>query len=143
MPTPPTGTILLVDDEEGVRLLLRRLLSAEGHTVLEATRAAEAMALIRTWGGGLDLVLADVVMPEMNGTELAAALGREFPGLPVILMSAYAPAGLTRVGLDNHTVPVLQKPFAPGQLEELIQVVLGMSGRPRRDRRESRPAALL
>jgi CheY-like chemotaxis protein len=82
-------------------------------------------------------VLSDVVMPEMNGTELAATLGRDFPGLPVILMSAYAPAGLTQVGPDHHTVPVLQKPFGPGQLEELILVALDMQGRRRRDGRSA------
>jgi CheY-like chemotaxis protein len=140
MPSPPSGTVLLVDDEDGVRVTLRRQLIARGHTVLEASHGAEALAVVRMRRGNLDLVLADVVMPEMNGTELAATLGREFPALPVILMSAYAPAGLTRVGPDNHSVPVLQKPFAPGQLEELILVALDMPGR---RRREGRPTAAL
>jgi two-component system, cell cycle response regulator CpdR len=111
MPTCPTGTILLVDDEDGVRVSLRRLLTAVGHTVLEASHGAEAIDLVRRRRGNVDLVLADVVMPEMNGTELAATLDREFPGLPVLLMSAYAPSGMTTVGRQGHTVPVLQKPF--------------------------------
>ncbi len=135
MPAPPTGTILLVDDEDGVRVTLRRQLVAHGHTVLEASHGAEALAVVRMRRGNLDLVLSDVVMPEMNGTELAATLVRDYPGLPVILMSAYAPAGLTQVGPDSHKVPVLQKPFAPGQVEELIQVSLEMQGRRRRDSR--------
>ena len=135
MPTPPTGTILLVDDEDGVRVVLRRQLVAQGHTVLEASHGTEAIAVVRMRRGNLDLVLSDVVMPEMNGTELAASLFRDFPGLPVVLMSAYAPAGLTQVGPDGHTVPVLQKPFASGQLEELVQVTLEMQGRRRRDAR--------
>jgi two-component system cell cycle sensor histidine kinase/response regulator CckA len=137
MPTPPTGTILLVDDEDGVRVALRRQLVAHGHTVLEASHGAEAIAVVRMRRGNLDLVLSDVVMPEMNGTELAATLSRDYPGLPVILMSAYAPAGLTQVGPDHHTVPVLQKPFGPGQLEELILVALDMQGRRRRDGRSA------
>jgi two-component system, cell cycle sensor histidine kinase and response regulator CckA len=140
VPTPPTGTILLVDDEDGIRVTLRRQLTTHGHTVLEASHGFEAIELVRMRRGNLDLVLSDVVMPEMNGTELAASIGREFPGLPVILMSAYAPAGLTEVGPNHHTVPVLQKPFAPGQLEELIQVALEL---PWRRRREGRPAATL
>ena len=126
MPAPPTGTILLVDDEDGIRVTLRRQLVAQGHTVLEASHGAEAIAVVRMRRGNLDLVLADVVMPEMNGTELAATLFREYPGLPVILMSAYAPAGLTRVGFQNAIVPVLQKPFDAGQLQELIQVAVDL-----------------
>ena len=140
MPTPPTGTILLVDDEDGVRVTLRRQLVAQGHTVLEASHGAEAIAVVRMRRGNLDLVLSDVVMPEMNGTELAATLIRDYPGLPVILMSAYAPAGLTQVGPNGHKVPVLQKPFGSGQLEELIHVSLEMQSR---RRRETRPTATL
>jgi two-component system, cell cycle sensor histidine kinase and response regulator CckA len=138
MPTShPTGTILLVDDEDGIRVTLRRLLTAHGHSVLEASHGEEAIAVVRMRRGNLDMVLADVVMPEMNGTELAATIAKEFPGLPVILMSAYAPAGLTRIGPGNQTVPVLQKPFAPGQVEELVQVALEL---PVGRRRENRPA---
>jgi two-component system, cell cycle sensor histidine kinase and response regulator CckA len=140
MPASPTGTILLVDDEDGIRVALRRQLVAQGHTVLEASHGAEALAVVRMRRGNLDLVLSDVVMPEMNGTELAATLLRDYPGLPVILMSAYAPAGLTQVGPESHKIPVLQKPFTAGQLEELIQVSLEMQGR---RRREGRPAAAL
>jgi CheY-like chemotaxis protein len=79
-------------------------------------------------------VLIDVVMPAMNGTEVAACICTEFPGVPVVLMSAYAPAGLTRVGFQDAIVPVLQKPFEIGQLAELIQVARDLPGRsaPRR-----------
>ena len=90
MPTPSAGTILLVDDGDGVRVTLRRQLTVHGHTVLEASDGAEALELIRVRRGNVDVVLSDVVMPEMNGTELAGAIHREFPGLPVILMSAYS-----------------------------------------------------
>jgi len=141
MPTRPTGTILLVDDDYGVRVALRCLLTAEGHTVLEASHGTEAIDLVRLRRGNVDLVLADVVMPEMNGTELAATLDREFPGLPVILMSAYAPTGMIRVGRQSHTVPVLRKPFASGQLEVVIQVAL--MHRPPRERSGRRPAAAI
>ena len=141
MPTSPTGTILLVDDEDGVRVSLRRLLTAAGHTVLEASHGVEAIELVRIRRGDVDLVLADVVMPEMNGTELAATLDREFPGLPVLLMSAYAPGGMTRVGRNGHTVAVLQKPFPQGQLEVVLEVAL--MHRPPRDRSGRRPAAVI
>lgn len=140
MPASPTGTILLVEDEDGVRVALRRQLTARGHTILEASHGAEALEVVRVRRGNVDLVLSDVVMPEMNGTELAAVLGKDYPGLPVILMSAYAPAGLTQVGPGDHSVPVLQKPFGPGQLEELVAVALDMQGR--RKRQSRAPAAL-
>lgn len=125
MSTPPrTGIVLVVDDQESVRALLRRELSDAGHTVLEAGDGAEALHLVRRRNGGVDLILSDVVMPHMNGTELATIVGTEFPEIPIILMSAFAPAGVARVGLGESIVPVLQKPFDPDQLSELVQLAL-------------------
>jgi two-component system, cell cycle sensor histidine kinase and response regulator CckA len=139
VPTSPVRTIVIVDDEEGVRLVLSRQLSGLGHTVLEASNGIEALALVRR-EGGVDLVLADIVMPQMNGTELAATMLVEFPDLPIILMSAYTPAGLTRVGIHRSVVPVLMKPFTIDTLAELIQVAFDLPGK---RRRTSRPAATL
>jgi CheY-like chemotaxis protein len=118
------GIILVVDDQEGVRALLRRELSERGHTVLEAGDGAEALHLVRRRNGAVDLILCDVVMPQMNGTELATRIGVEFPDVPVILMSAFTPAGVARVGVSETLVPVLQKPFEPSQLAELVQLAL-------------------
>lgn len=118
------GIILVVDDQEGVRTLLRRELTEHGHTVLEAGDGAEALHLVRRRNGAVDLVLSDVVMPQMNGTELATHVGVEFPDVPVILMSAFTPAGVARVGVGETLVPVLQKPFEPTQLAELVQLAL-------------------
>ncbi len=118
------GIILVVDDQEGVRALLRRELSERGHTVLEAGDGAEGLHLVRRRNGAVDLILCDVVMPQMNGTELATRIGTEFPDVPVILMSAFTPAGVARVGVSETLVPVLQKPFEPNQLAELVQLAL-------------------
>jgi CheY-like chemotaxis protein len=126
MPRPRPATVLVVDDLESFRVMLRRQLVSLGHTVLEAADGAEAIEVVRSRRGGLDLVLTDVVMPAMNGTEVAACICAEYPGLPVVLMSAYAPAGLTRVGFQNAIVPVLQKPFDAGLLQELIQVAVDL-----------------
>ncbi len=126
MPRHHTGTILLVDDQESVRSVIRRQLGKHGHTVLEAGDGADALHLLRWRSGKVDLVLSDVVMPGMNGTELAAVICSEFPGLPVVLMSAYAPAGLTRVGFQETIIPVLPKPFEEAQLLELVEVALEM-----------------
>ena len=118
------GIILVVDDQEGVRALLRRELTERGHTVLEAGDGAEGLHLVRRRNGAVDLILCDVVMPQMNGTELATRIGVEFPDVPVILMSAFTPAGVARVGVSETLVPVLQKPFEPTQLAELVQLAL-------------------
>lgn len=120
----PAGIILVVDDQEGVRALLRRQLGDLGHKVLEAADGADALHLVRRRNGAVDLVLADVVMPQMNGTELAAHICVEFPAIPVILMSAFAPPGVMRVGLRDSMVPVLQKPFDAHQLGELVTLAL-------------------
>jgi two-component system cell cycle sensor histidine kinase/response regulator CckA len=121
---PRCGTVLLVDDQEGVRALLRRELSGRGHQVLEAADGAEALHLVRRRNGAVDLIVSDVVMPQMNGPELATHIGVEFPDVPVILMSAFAPAGVARVGLSETLVPVLQKPFEPSHLADLVALAL-------------------
>jgi CheY-like chemotaxis protein len=118
------GIILVVDDQEGVRALLRRELNERGHTVLEAGDGGEALHLVRRRNGAVDLILSDVVMAQMNGTELATHIAVEFPDVPVILMSAFTPAGVARVGVGESLVPVLQKPFEPTQLAELVQLAL-------------------
>jgi CheY-like chemotaxis protein len=133
MPDPPhVGTILVVDDQEGVRALIRRELSAHGHTVLEAADGAEALHLVRRRNGAVDVILSDVVMPQMNGPELATHIGVEFPDVPVILMSAFTPAGVAHVGLSETLVPVLRKPFEPAQLTELVGLALQHPVPPRR-----------
>ncbi|HEX3274156.1 MAG TPA: response regulator [Gemmatimonadales bacterium] len=118
------GTVLLVDDQEGVRALLRRELTRRGHQVLEAADGSDALHLVRRRNGAVDVIVSDVVMPVMNGPELAAHIGVEFPDVPVILMSAFTPAGVARVGLSERLVPVLQKPFEPSHLAELVALAL-------------------
>jgi len=129
------GIILVVDDQESVRALLRRQLSGRGHTVLETGDGAEALHLVRRRNGAVDLILSDVVMPQMNGTELATRIGVEFPNIPVILMSAFAPAGVARVGLGERIVPVLLKPFDPDQLTDLVELALQYPVSPRAEDR--------
>jgi two-component system cell cycle sensor histidine kinase/response regulator CckA len=121
---PAVGIILVVDDLESVRAVLRRQLSESGHTVLEAGDGAEALHLVRRRNGVLDLILCDVVMPQMNGTELATRIGVEFPDIPVILMSAFAPGGVARLGQGDTVVPVLQKPFDVAELARLVDLAL-------------------
>ena len=130
MPTPRRGTILVVDDLESMLVLLHRQLTGLGHTVMTANNGPAALEQLRRIEGKLDLVLSDVVMPGMNGTELAAHVAAEFPGLPMVLMSAYASAGMTRVGMGDVQVPVLHKPFGEHELADLVEAAVGLR-RPR------------
>ena len=118
------ATVLVVDDLEHIRAVLCRNLRSAGHTVLEADDGAKALQLIRDRHGQVDLVITDVVMLGMNGTALADRLTAEFPHIAVVLMSAFAPPGLSRVGFRDAIIPVLQKPFRPSHLEEIVQATL-------------------
>jgi two-component system, cell cycle sensor histidine kinase and response regulator CckA len=120
----PVGIILVVDDQEYVRVMVRRQLTDQGHTVLEASDGAEALHLVRRRNGAVDLILCDVVIPQMNGTELATRIGVEFPDIPVILMSAFAPGGVARLGQGDAIVPVLQQPFDTAELAQLVDLAL-------------------
>ena len=117
-------TVLVVDDELPVLRLLRRQLEALGCTVLEAQDGPEALRLLVGRHGAVDLVLSDIVMPGMNGTELADRILADRPEQCVILMSGQAPGGLARVGRRDKIVPVLRKPVTPDQLFDLISLIL-------------------
>jgi CheY-like chemotaxis protein len=118
------ATVLVVDDLEHIRSVLCRNLRSAGHMVLEAEDGAKALQMIRDRHGQVDLVITDVVMLGMNGTALADRLTAEFPHIAVVLMSAFAPPGLSRVGFRDAIIPVLQKPFRPSYLEEIVQTTL-------------------
>jgi two-component system cell cycle sensor histidine kinase/response regulator CckA len=118
------ATVLVVDDLEHVRAVLSRHLRSAGHHVLESDDGAKALRMIRDRHGQVDLVITDVVMLGMNGTALVDRLVAEFPHVAVVLMSAFAPPGLSRVGFGEAIIPVLQKPFKPSQLDEIVRMTL-------------------
>ena len=119
-----SATVLVVDDEAPMLHLLRRQLEGLGCTVLEAPSGPEALRLLLGRPGTVDLVLSDIVMPGMNGTELADQILTDRPEQCVILMSGQVPGGLARIGRREKIVPVLRKPFTPNQLLELISVIV-------------------
>jgi CheY-like chemotaxis protein len=125
-------TILVVDDDEWVRVLARDVLATEGYRVLEASDGQDAIRIAAEHPGPIHLLLTDVVMPGMNGCELAAGLGALLPGLKVMFMSAYDRDFLVARGL-TPTGPVITKPFTIEYLTRRIQMVLG-------DRRPPAPA---
>ena len=116
-------TVLLVEDEEAVRGLARRVLEDCGYTVLVAEDARKALELERAEDGPIDLVLTDVVMPGRTGPELAQELLQRRPGLKVVLMSGYAQDTFARVGLSDDT-PHLEKPFTPAALVRAVRDAL-------------------
>lgn len=86
----PASTILLVDDEEFVRRMMRRILGAAGHRVLEAEDGLQALRTLDRDATSVRLVISDVAMPRMSGDELAAELRVRWPEIPILLISAYA-----------------------------------------------------
>ena len=100
-------TVLVVDDETGIRLALGRALGREGYDVLSAANGAEALRLLAA-RPDVDVVVTDLTMPEMTGEQLVARLATERPGMPVVLMSGYS-ARLLDGPRSAH--PFLQKPF--------------------------------
>lgn len=117
-------TILVVDDDQWVRVLARDVLATEGYRVLEASDGQDAIRVAAEHPGPIHLLLTDVVMPGMNGCELAAGLGALLPGLKVMFMSAYDRDFLVARGL-TPTGPVITKPFTIEYLTRRIEMVLG------------------
>ena len=110
-------TILLVEDEQGLRKLMAELLAAEGFTVLESADGASAIEIAKTYNGTIHLLLTDLIMPRMNGHELAMQLRQQRPRLKVLYITGYDPGTL-------EGVRVLEKPFVPEALLQEIDSVL-------------------
>jgi len=104
------GKILLVEDEEGLRALNARGLSSRGYTVLEASNGVEAIEVLER-EGGVDLVVSDVVMPEMDGPSLLKELRRRDPDVKVIFVSGYAEEAFAKNLPDKEQYEFLAKPF--------------------------------
>lgn len=116
-------TILLVEDEEAVRTLVRRILEGSGYTVLEAPDGETAVRLAGLYAGPIDLLLTDVVMPRMRGTELASHVTAARPGTPVVFMSGYAHEAVSDGGLPEGCT-FLAKPFGTDELTQAVREVL-------------------
>ena len=114
------GTILLVEDEEGLRALNARGLSSRGYTVLEAGNGIEAIEVFEKQGGQIDLVVSDVVMPEMDGPTLLKELRKRNPDVRIIFVSGYAEEAFAKnLPTDEHgkeQYAFLAKPFSLKQL---------------------------
>jgi two-component system, cell cycle sensor histidine kinase and response regulator CckA len=123
------GTVLVVEDEDGVRDLARRILEEHGHRVLEARNGPDALQVIARHGEELDLVVSDVVVPDIAANELEQELHRRRPELSILYMSGYSLEEVRGRGLIAPDVPFLQKPFTAGELVRLVGQELGAGSR--------------
>lgn len=123
----PAGgeTILLVEDEEQVRSLVRTMLSRYGYTVLEAADAGEARRVAAQYSDPIHLLLTDVVMPGMGGGELARELGAARPGMRILYMSGYTENAIVRQAELSPEMAFLPKPFTAEGLHGKVRDVLG------------------
>ena len=127
-PNPGRRRVLLVEDDNAVRSLARRLLQGEGYTVIDAPTGEEALARWReavSRGETIDVVVTDIVMPDMGGRELVTRLRASNPRLPVVYVSSYFADAVA--GLDmSEPVELLEKPFNPASLAAAVDTVLGL-----------------
>jgi two-component system cell cycle sensor histidine kinase/response regulator CckA len=117
-------TILLVEDDDAVRDLCRRALVAQGYRVLEASNGEQALELAEEHGGPIHLLLTDVVMPGINGRELAERLGATRPDAALLFVSGYTEDVMVHRGAQEADIPFLQKPFTPAGLLGKVREVL-------------------
>jgi PAS domain S-box-containing protein len=117
-------TILVVEDEPQVRALTARILASRGFNVLSAPTGRDAIATARAHVGPIHLLLTDVVMPGMGGSELAERIMEERPGTRVLFTSGYADDAVVRHGVFRRDTPFLSKPFTPAELADRVRRVL-------------------
>jgi two-component system cell cycle sensor histidine kinase/response regulator CckA len=119
------GTILLVEDEEGLRALNARGLKSRGYTVIEAGNGVEAIEALAREGGHVDLVVSDVVMPEMDGPTMLKELRKDSPDLKIIFVSGYAEDAFEKSLPDSSQYNFLPKPFTLKQLVSAVKEAMG------------------
>jgi len=120
-------TILLVEDEPSILKMTRRMLEKTGYNVLSAATPSEAMEKAKDHSGAIDMLMTDVVMPEMNGRELAGQIRVLFPGIRLLFMSGYTASVIAHKGILDDGVTFIQKPFSMADLTEKVRDVLDSS----------------
>jgi len=131
----PNGSevVLLVEDQDQVRKLTSELLQGRGYVVLEARDGCEGLSVCEAHQGKIDLLLSDVVMPELGGRELAERILAMRPDIKVLFMSGHTQDVILKEGVKAGT-PFLQKPFVPADLLYKVRAVLDSQGQSRRTR---------
>lgn len=120
------GTVLVVEDDEGIRTLIGKILTEDGYSVIEASDGVEALKTLQTFKGRCDLIVADVIMPRMTGAALIQAVQVLVPDTKVLFVSGYASDTLAANGVGDESA-FLQKPFLPTTLMEKVAELLSVS----------------
>jgi two-component system cell cycle sensor histidine kinase/response regulator CckA len=123
-PARGSETILVIEDEDIVRHLACRALKDHGYTVVEAGNGAKALSYVQAHPDAVDLVISDVVMPEMGGREFGLSLAALHAGLPILYMSGYTGEDVVQRGLLDPGAPFQQKPFTPATLATKVRAML-------------------
>jgi two-component system cell cycle response regulator CpdR len=116
--------ILIAEDEESVRLLVARALAMDGHEVVATADGGEALDVLTRDNGRFDLLLTDLKMPVMAGIALALACARDFPALPILLMTGYADQRERASGLEAIVRDVIAKPFTLAEIRFAVAAAL-------------------
>ena len=124
LPADGTETILLVEDEDSVRDLAVKILRQRGYTVLEAANGTAALAVEKAHEGPIDLLVTDVVMPDLSGPDVARRVRDRRPTIGVLFMSGYTDDAVLQHGVLKQETPFLQKPFTPVVLASKVREVL-------------------
>jgi two-component system cell cycle sensor histidine kinase/response regulator CckA len=122
--TATTGTILLAEDEPAVRALTARALTNVGYRVLEASSGQEAIAMAEKHAGRIDLLITDVVMPGMNGSDLAGRMRGVRPGIRILYTSGYSDTFALQTARRDDDASFLQKPFTLPQVRAAVRSLL-------------------
>jgi CheY-like chemotaxis protein len=134
-------TILLVEDESNLRRLARHYLETQGYKILEAEDGAAALQIVDGYPGAINLLLTDVIMPGMNGRELAAHISQLLPEVRVLYMSGYTEDAVGHDGTLDAGISLLQKPFSLPALRDRVREVLDSEPVPLEVSMSSRTAA--
>ncbi len=116
--------MLLVEDEESVRQLVRETLESKGYKVLEADNGQAALQIVSDHPGEIDMLITDVVMPGMSGRELSAQLCVSYPNTKVLYLSGYTEDAIVHEGVLESGTAFLQKPFTLQSLSRKVREVL-------------------
>ena len=116
--------LLIVEDDESVRTLAARALERAGHEIDLAADGAQGLASIHAAGGGYDLVVSDIRMPEMDGIEMAKAAAAAYPAMRIMLVTGYADQRERAEELNGIILDVVQKPFTLAEIRERVSRAL-------------------
>jgi DNA-binding NtrC family response regulator len=128
-PNHGTETVLLVEDDEKVRKLVRQMLLLQGYKVLETGQSSDAVGVASKHDGPIDLLLTDVVMPQMSGQQLAEQVVALRPGIKVVFMSGHPGSMASERGMFDPAAFLLQKPFTMDTLGQILRHALDPGNR--------------